>query len=430
MKEYNADLHLHGKYSGGVSKNMELGLMAEQAKLKGLHILATGDVLHKEWLRHIKANLIEETNGLFKHKKFDCYFIIQTEVECKDRVHHIIFFPSIESAEEMREKLGKFGDLDLEGFGRPKLKCSAETIVEKAEEVGAIVGPAHAFTPYFSVYAHFDSLKQLYKEMYEKIYYIELGLSADSYLADLITENHNYSFITASDAHSPWPFRLGREFTRFRIREPSFKEIKRALIEKEEKKITLNVGLDPREGKYHRTACNKCYTKYNLEQAQRNKWRCVKCNGTIKKGVKERILELAKIEESEISKYEANQINPEFRPPYIHIIPLAEIIQITLKEREPNSEKVQKIWKNFVEVFENEIFVLIDAKIEELSELNKEVAENINCFRKGLVVYEEGGGGNYGKPIICKDNLEIEKLKEEIKKSKKDFSKQRTLNDF
>ena len=260
--------------------------------------------------------------------------------------------------------------------------------------------------------------------MADKIYFMELGLSADSYFADLMKENWNYSFITTSDAHSPWPFRMGREFTRFRIKEPSFKEIKKALKEKEDKKIVLNAGLDPREGKYHRTACNICYTKYSTEQAMQFKWRCPKCKGAIKKGVKERIIELADYKEEK---------HPSFRPPYLHIITLAEIIQLSMDAREPNSKPVQQKWKDLVDRFGNEIKILIDLPIEELKEADAKTAEYVDSFRKGFVVYEEGGGGMYGKPHISRNEKEFEAEKKKIAEGGTkiaDFSGQKTLGEF
>ena len=65
MQEFNIDFHIHSKYSGGTSKNMELPLIAKQAELKGLHLVGTGDALHPGWLRHIKQNLLgeDEDNG-------------------------------------------------------------------------------------------------------------------------------------------------------------------------------------------------------------------------------------------------------------------------------------------------------------------------------------------------------------------------------
>ena len=43
------DLHIHGKYSGGTSKNMSFELLDNYAQIKGLKVLGTGDILHPKW---------------------------------------------------------------------------------------------------------------------------------------------------------------------------------------------------------------------------------------------------------------------------------------------------------------------------------------------------------------------------------------------
>ena len=422
MKEFNCDLHFHGPYSTGVSKNMRLPVMAEQAKLKGLHALCTADILNQKWFDHVKENLVEE-NGAFKHKDFDTYFIIGTEIQCSSRVHHLIYLPDLSSAETLKAKFEGKGIMDSWGCGRPVLRMTGEEMAEKVFESGGIIGPAHAFTPYYSVYAHFDGLKGLYGRHWEEIKFLELGLSADTDLADLIEEDHRYTFLTNSDSHSPWPHRLGREFNRVLMEKPSFAELKKALAREEGRKFTLNVGLDPREGKYHFTGCNGCHQRYSFEQAERMAWRCHKCRGDIKKGVKDRIKQLANVE--------ANK-HPGFRPPYMHILPLAEIIQEAFQTKSVNAKKVQSAWMDFVGRYQNEINVLVDEPIDNLAKENELIAKKINAFRKGWVHYIPGGGGEYGKPIICDSPEDFERKKKEalVETASELDVKQKSLNEF
>jgi uncharacterized protein (TIGR00375 family) len=210
------------------------------------------------------------------------------------------------------------------------------------------------------------------------------------------------------------------------MKRPCFKELEKALHEKEEKLVTLNAGLDPREGKYHRTACNACFAKYPIEKAVQLKWKC-SCGGAIKKGVRDRILEL--------SKGSMQETHPDFRPKYLHLLPLAEIIQFSVEAANPEAPKVQAIWKKFVDSFGNEINALVDAGEQELCRVDEKIAENIIAFRKGLVQYVPGGGGNYGKPIICKSKEEFERIGKEIEKNLNAVPaamarKQKTLGDF
>lgn len=406
MPEYTLDLQLHGKFAGGVSKNMEIPVIAGQSQLKGLDIVVTGDILHKQWFEHVKQNITEESNGVYSDQGGKINFIIGGEVEDKNKVHHLFYLPSLESAQELREKLAKFGNLDCIMCGRPYIRLSPEEIAQKISEAGGIFGPAHSFTPYTGIYAHYDSLKNAYGEMHRELLFIELGLSADTDLADTISDNHKYSFLTSSDAHSPWPHRMGREFARMKMQKPDFHSLKCAFAEREEKSITLNAGLNPKEGKYHCTACNNCFAKYSIRDAEHLKWKCAKCKYDIKRGVRERIEMLSDTERG---------IHPKFRPPYMHMLPLAEIIQSALKSKGVETKKVQSRWISLIEKLGNEISILVDAPEEELLRADAEIGEKIIAFRKGLVHYIPGGGGNYGKPIICNSEKDFARIKEEMK---------------
>ncbi len=421
MKSYNCDLQLHGKFAAGVSKSMEIPVIAQQSKLKGLDVLVTADIFHKKWFEHVKENIVEETNGVFCDKNNNAHFIIGGEVEDNKRIHHLLYLPDLQSAVQLREKFFAFGNLDCSLCGRPKLRLSAEQIAKKVEEVGGIFGPAHSFTPYTGIYAFFDSAKEAYGQMGEKLLFIELGLSADTFFADKISENHKYVFLSSSDAHSPWPNRIGREFNRIKMNKPDYKSLVLALKNREEKMVELNVGLNPMEGKYHKTACNECFEQYSLEQAKQLNFKCIKCGSQIKRGVRDRIEMLADTKK---------ETHPNFRPPYLHSLPLAEIIQLSTGAKNVNSQLVQSKWKDLVERFETEIKVLVDASIKEITEVDAQTAKKIDSFRKGFVHYIPGGGGKYGIPIICDNEQEFEKVKKELAEKEKSKKGQKTLQEF
>jgi len=406
MREFILDLQIHGKYAGGVSKNMEIPVLSEQAKLKGIEILSTGDILHKEWLKHVKQNITETENGIYTDKNQNCNYIIGGEVEDKNGIHHLFYLPTIENALELREKLLPHGNLDCIMCGRPYIKLTPEELAEKIHDSKGIFGPAHSFTPYTGIYAFYNSLKTAYGNMHKELKFIELGLSADTNMADMISENHSYAFLTSSDAHSPWPHRIGREFIKIKMEKPDFKSLQKAFNEREDKLITLNAGLNPKEGKYHCTACSECHKKYSLKEAETLNWKCAKCKADIKRGVMDRIMLLKDTEQEK---------HPKFRPPYQYMLPLAEIIQTAIGSKGVETKKVQAKWIELVEKFGNEIKILIETPETELIEADKEVGEMIMAFRKGLVLYIPGGGGKYGKPIICKNEKEFEKLSKEIK---------------
>jgi uncharacterized protein (TIGR00375 family) len=371
-------------------------VMAPQAKLKGLDLVASGDVLHQKWLKLFEETTEESSDGIFSlmdsaidpedtSEDKGSKFILTTEVEDIKRVHHLILFPSIESATDTRSKMK--GNMDADG--RPRVKMNGSEIMNIAHENGCIIGPAHAFTPWTSIYKEYDSIKDCYGKMPD---FLELGLSADSDMADTIEELEDIPFLTNSDAHSPWPHRLGREFNELEIGKLTFDDVRDAILNK---KIKANYGFDPRLGKYHKTACTKCYTQYSIEDAIKLKMRCP-CGGRIKKGVDYRIYELSKWEEPH---------HPLHRPPYIHILPLAEIISIT-HGKGVTTVFVQKIWKEMIHRFKDEITALIQSPMDEVYDVDPKVAVVIKAFRNKTLEIKAGGGGKYGEIVLPKNNLD------------------------
>ena len=216
--------------------------------------------------------------------------------------------------------------------------------------------------------------------------------------------------MTNSDAHSPYPLRLAREFNRFEIEEANFESIKNAILRKKGK-IILNVGLPPQEGKYNESACIKCYRHYTMIEAVMKKWRCT-CGGTIKKGVKDRVEELSDYPEPN---------HPDYRPKYLHLIPLAEIIAKAL-DTTPLTKTVFAEWNNLIKKFGNEVNVLVDAPMDEIKEnTNEKIAGAIQAFKGNKVIVHPGGGGRYGR---------VELPGDEAKQVHKTVKGQKSLFDF
>ena len=136
------------------------------------------------------------------------------------------------------------------------------------------------------MYAYFDSVPACYGSA--KIDFLELGLSADSSYGAAIPDLYDIPFLTNSDAHSPYPDKLGREFNRLRIRSPTAKDVLAAI---RTGAVEMNAGFFPEEGKYNRTACTRCYSSIRLKDAIRHQWRCPADGGIIKKGVSDRAKE-------------------------------------------------------------------------------------------------------------------------------------------
>ncbi|MDO5823142.1 TIGR00375 family protein [Methanobrevibacter sp.] len=380
----NADFHVHSCFSMASSKDMLIKNMAPKSKLKGLNLLGTGDAFHPGWLDIVEESTIYSGDGIYSAEGMD--FVLTSEVEGKNRIHHLIIIPNIDAARELSQRLpSKNKEID----GRPKTNLSGAELLELVREYDCLIGPAHAFTPWTGMYKSYNSIYDCYEK---KVDFVELGLSADTFMADRISELKDFSFLSNSDAHSPWPHRLGREFNQIKLKDISFSSIKHAF---KHNKIKANYGLVPNLGKYHMTACTKCYKLVDPLMAHENKMKC-SCGGTIKKGVDYRI--------SEIADYNYPK-HPDFRAEYIHLMPLAEIIS-TIYEKGVTTKTVQGKWQELIDGFGSEIDVLINAPLENIEKTDSNVASAIKSFRNNEIDIIPGGGGRYGQ-------ISFEKLKKE-----------------
>jgi uncharacterized protein (TIGR00375 family) len=383
----NADLHIHSKYSMATSPKMDLPTLASESRKKGIQLVATGDCLHPKWMAEIKK--LKEENGFFKLD--DTYFVLTTEVEDINQVHHLLIIPTISKAQELYEFM-KPRSKDIDSDGRPNVRLDGVQIAQAAKDAGALIGPAHAFTPWTAMYAYHNSLKECYGDMAERIYFLELGLSADTSYADRISELSCLTFLSNSDAHSPYVNKLAREFNRFEMLDIGFDELKMAIIREKGRKPVLNVGFYPEEGKYNESACIRCFRHYTLRESIIKSWSC-SCGGTIKKGVKDKVNELASYDEPR---------HPVHRPPYLHLIPLSEIIAMALGTG-TNTKGVQGIWNALIEQYGSEVAVLVDADIKN-SDVDERVINAIIALRCGQVKVHPGGGGQYGRIELGREN--------------------------
>ena len=431
MDIFNADLHIHSPKSIAVSKSLNLDTMQETCKKKGLNILGTGDILQPEWLKYMENNLEKDNNGVFHYK--DIYFILQTEIEDKESVHEVILFPDFESVREVQRKLISYSKNILGKWGgRPRVNLSPAELVDIITDLGCLIGPAHAFTPFRAIFRQnkFETLKDCYHDSAKKVPFIELGLSANTDLADRLDCLKDISFLSNSDAHSEGPRSLGREFNKFDIDCPSFEEILLAIRRKDSRKILLNIGLHPKLGKYYNMFCNKCrrrvlfkkakkkidtiFSQYSIsenfitfytndpakakenyiDQTAKNKMICPACleklkkNFKIKLGVSERI--------DVISTYVKPQ-HPDHRPPYINAIPLIDIIRSVKGIKSTNSKTVSNLYNKIIMELGNEFEILIDLPINKIENFNVNIASVIKAFRNTEIDYTPGGGGIYGQ---------------------------------
>ena len=364
----NADLHIHSRFSMASSPKMVPEALIGACVKKGIHVLGSGDALHPGWQK-LWAGQPENDQGVL--------VVPSAEVEDRDRVHHVILMESFSDFSVLHARL-RGSSSDITTGGRPHIRLSGSEIAGHVHDIGGLIGPAHAFTPWTSLYAYFSLTSECYGE--EPIDFLELGLSADSSYGAAISDLYNVPFISNSDAHSPDPAKCGREFTCFDIGALTVGNVLSAL---KSGNISQNVGLFPEEGKYNRTACTRCFRKYSPGEAAGYRWRCPADRGLIKLGVFDRAQQLS-------------DGSPQPRPPYLHMIPLGEIIRNALNVSSTRTRKSLALYDELIGTFGNEIDVLTRTPVTEIRDIHRETADAIDAFRNNRVLLHPGGGGQYG----------------------------------
>ncbi|HMK16124.1 MAG TPA: endonuclease Q family protein, partial [Methanomicrobiales archaeon] len=141
----DADLHLHSRFSIASSRTMIPASILAGCRRKGISAIASGDALHGGW-REMWTGAPGEGGVLV---------IPEAEVEDQDRVHHLILAESFGIFEDLARRLSPPAP-SIDTMGRPHVRLSGEQIARETHEAGGLIGPAHAFTPWTSLYASFD----------------------------------------------------------------------------------------------------------------------------------------------------------------------------------------------------------------------------------------------------------------------------------
>jgi len=233
----------------------------DACRTKGLDVIGSGDGLHPGWRRVWSETLS------FRGDAGTCV-VPSAEVEDENRVHHLVLMEDFDAFVDLGRDLLPFAPA-LGSTGRPRIPLGGGEIARAVHRRGGLVGPAHAFTPWTSLYASHDSTGECYGG--EPVDFLELGLSADSSYGAAIPHLSGIPFISSSDAHGPDTWRLGREFTDLSVREETPAGVLDAI---RQGAVVRNVGFFPEEGKYNRTACSRCYRQFELGETAVLSWRC------------------------------------------------------------------------------------------------------------------------------------------------------------
>lgn len=393
MYEIFADLHVHiGRSEKGkpikitAARSLNFANIAKEcADRKGISIVGIIDCASpyviediENFLKTGDAYELEDGGIIYKDK---VCILLGSEVETSEKgrngkcgsAHNVCFFPHLSDIKAFSNEMSKH--IKNITLSTQRSNVSGYELIDIVEKYNGILIPAHIFTPFKSYYGNCaDRLKDIFKEKYNKIFAVELGLSSDTFLADMISELEDKTFVTNSDAHS-LP-KIAREYNKMLVDDISFKEVVKALKNEDGRKIVANYGLDPKLGKYHRTHCDNCDCTIETKEPVEI---CPKCGSDkVTFGVFDRI-EL--IKDKEITQ------SPEHRPPYIYQIPLSFIPGV-------GGKTIEKL----LSAFETEMNILHKLSEDDIEAVvGNKVAKNIVNARDGNMKVESGGGGNYGK---------------------------------
>jgi uncharacterized protein (TIGR00375 family) len=383
--------------------------IARYSKIKGLNLVGTGDFTHPEWLKEINETLTpEQDTGLFKltsNVDSPVRFMLTTEVctifdykgESK-KVHHVILTPSMETAIQINESLKRVGELSSDG--RPNIDKNAPQLVEQVMAVSSenVIFPAHAWTPWFSIFgafSGFDTIEDCYQDMTKHIHALETGLSSDPPMNWRLSNLDKFALVSNSDCHSFWPWRIGREANVFELEKFSYQQVTDAIISNDPARFKFTIEVDPAYGKYHWTGHRNCKVSLSPQEAIKFGNICPVCRRKLTKGVEQRVEELAD---------RPINFKREDAPGFLRLLPLSEIIAAVLGTGSPST---QAVWKNYnllIEKFVDEYTVLIDTPMEALVKVvDAPIAEAVVKVRNGTAKVTPGYDGVYGQLVLGVD---------------------------
>jgi len=389
-----ADLHIHSRFSRATSRDMDLPHLSQWAKWKGIDILGTGDFTHPDWFQELTENLVPAGEGIYRHG--GTLFLLTAELSAiwsQDgrvrRVHFLVLAPDLAGVARINRELSRLGNLSADG--RPTFGISGERLVTTVLGAcpEAVVIPAHAWTPWYSIFganSGFDSLEEALGEAVQHVFAIETGLSSDPAMNWRLSALDRVSLVSFSDAHSP--SRLGREACVFDLPEPSYRGLVDAIRSKDRARFLYTIEFFPQEGKYHYDGHRACGVVFSPKETQASGGRCPMCGRPLTVGVMHRVEALADRPEGFV---------PPSAIPYRSLVPLEEIIAQVLRLGRA-TKGVREEYMRLVTHFGSEFRILLDLPEEELAPATPpKILTAIRKVRAGELEIRPGYDGVYGE---------------------------------
>ena len=417
MQELVVDLHTHSHYSRATSKDSTFEGLYKGAKLKGIHIIGTGDFTHPTWFGEMRQKLEPAESGLYKLRDeiagpLDAElpasvrgqlvrFIPTVEIATiyskggkVRKLHQLIVMPSFEAVSELNARLERIGNLKADG--RPILGLDSKELLRHALEASsdALYIPAHIWTPWFGLFGSksgFDSIQEAYEELAPEIRAIETGLSSDPAMNWRIEHLDGISVTSHSDAHSPG--KLGREATLVQA-SLRYDDIIGAL-KTNDKRLVGTIEFFPEEGKYHADGHRACDVRFSPAETKQHDGICPVCVKPLVVGVDNRVEALAG---------RSVGYKPKDSKHASYIIPLPEIIAELKGTKSTGSKAVAEEYQAVIRRLGNEFDILRALPVEAINAAGfKLLSMAIDRTRKGNVVREPGYDGVYGTIRVFKD---------------------------
>src|SRR3989344_3581530 len=381
------ELHPHSKYSRACSPQLTIVNIDITCARKGVSVMGTGDFTHPGWFSEIRKTLEPAEPGLYKVRgsKTGTRFLCTSEIACiwtqggkVRRLHIVIVAPSLEVVGKINAALSEIGNLAADG--RPILGLGAKELAKIvwAIDETCLVIPAHAWTPWFSVFGSFsgfDSLQECFEELTPRIYAIETGLWSDPPMNWRVSALDSVLLVSNSDAHS-LP-NIAREANRFNIvpDKLSYGEIHRIIKKKDRKGFLGTLEFFPEEGMYHFDGHRACQKSFAPSETKRLGGKCPSCGKPVTVGVLSRVEQLADRPEG---------FKPKSAFPFVKLVELDKIIADALGIKSRHSKAVLAAYDDVLGKGKTELDILLDVSIPELQRMTlPEIAEGIKRVREG-----------------------------------------------
>ncbi|HLC41101.1 MAG TPA: endonuclease Q family protein [Methylomirabilota bacterium] len=401
-----ADLHIHSKYSRATSRDMDVATLARWVRRKGVNLLGTGDFTHPTYFAELSHHLQPAEDGLYvlKAGEQSVRFMLTVEIANvyvqagrQRRIHTLVFAPSFEVVRRINGRLSRMGKLSSDG--RPMFGFPASDLAKLVLDISpdCFVVPAHAWTPWYSVFganSGFDSIEECYGESARQIHAIETGLSSDPAMNWRWSALDRVALISNSDAHSP--SRIAREANVFEC-EMSYRAVLDAVRTNDPTRFLFTIEFFPEEGKYHYDGHRSCGVLFSPAQTRRAAEICPVCGKRVTVGVMNRVESLADRPEGYVRGRAI---------PGKHLVPLQEIIAEALGVG-VETGGVEREYQRVTHEGGSELAILLDCPITELARFcPPKILEGIRRAREGRLSITPGYDGVYGVVKIFGEDTE------------------------